>query len=106
MASRQGRDYCRSPPQVQVISKKKKGAGFDVAAVSFFFLFEAGVCSKTTKLTRIFLSFFFFLEKVPPFSTEDAEERRQRKKEITCVNGAGGKKTTKITKYIKKIKQK
>lgn len=30
-----------------------------------------------------------FFEKVPAFWTEDTGERRQKKKEITFVNGAG-----------------
>lgn len=50
---------------------------------------------------------FSVFKKVPAFSTEDTEERRRKRKKITCVNGAEKKTKTKTrrTKY-KKRKQK
>lgn len=93
MAPRQGRDYYRSPPLFKSLARKKE-AGFDVAAVSFVFSLKLAFVLKQQDWQGYFLYFFsfFFLEKVPAFSTEDAEERRQRKKEIICVDGAGEKK--------------
>lgn len=78
---------------VQVISEKKGSRLWCCCCFFLFFLWSWRLFSnnKTDKDISC-ISFLFFLEKVPAFSTEDAEERRQRKKEIICVDGAGEKK--------------
>lgn len=60
MAPRQGRDYYRSPPLFKSLARKKRGAGFDVAAVSFFFSLKLAFVLKQQDWQGYFLYFFSF----------------------------------------------